>query len=70
MLMCCQNCKWYKPYEGTPDFDTDVEGECRRYPPQVYGTDDTRAYSSFPGVNLEEYCGEWTEQLWKESNNG
>lgn len=59
-IECCATCYWCKAYEE--EVDADVSHECRRYPPQVYGGTGDRAYSTYPGVHLEEFCGEWKEQ--------
>lgn len=55
---CCGNCVWFKLYED-PEPDAEVDGECRRFPQQVYGTTADDVWSAFPGSKLEEYCGEW-----------
>lgn len=56
LIECCATCKYRKQYEEPTE--ADVDNECRRYPPQAYGDMDG-AYSTFPGVRLEEWCGEW-----------
>lgn len=57
-VKCCANCIWRKDYEEEYQ-GVDVKSECRRFPPQVYGGNGAQAYSTYPGVHLEEYCGEW-----------
>lgn len=48
----CENCRFW---------DTENDGECRRYPPII--TVNTKAFSGlsadFPETNSDDWCGEW-----------
>lgn len=60
-INCCANCAYCVPYEDPTDYAT-VSHECRRYPPQTYGTSAEYTFSAFPGVKEEEWCGEYVEK--------
>ncbi len=57
----CKDCKYFRPTKGT-------SGRCHRYPPTVVEgvqTDDgdvrSVTYNIFPGVEEDEFCGEFKE---------
>lgn len=60
-VACCANCVYCVPYEEPSEFAT-VAHECRRYPPQTYGANPENAFSAFPGVKEEVWCGEYVER--------
>ena len=70
-LQRCQNCRffkreWRKVQKGKPgrwgyywwdEYKRQDNGVCRRYPPQLAGTE--LVYHGFPRVDENDYCGEW-----------
>lgn len=57
---CCNNCLFFSPYDDQTE-DCETQGDCRRYPPMVYG-DQSVCRVAFPGVMREDWCGEWKER--------
>ncbi len=64
LLMLDDDGKWCSTDEksGITEMEYEVNtdgasGECRRYPPVVFGAADS-AY--WPNVYLDEWCGEWS----------
>ena len=52
----CSGCRWFVRHHGGDDNRRHLlSGQCRRYPP-VLDNDD-----GFPGVNEQEFCGEWAD---------
>jgi hypothetical protein len=50
--MRCDECRWWNP-----PLSEEPSGECRRFPPTVEHTNETR--SEFPAANYDDWCGEF-----------
>ena len=50
----CKTCRFWA------EFDKDVMGDCRRYPPTILSiSEDNDTLTGSPMVHADNWCGEW-----------
>ena len=57
-MRSCKTCKFWRKIHPTA---ANVDGECRRNPPQLVGSSE-RPWSAWPRTGETDSCGEWVER--------